>query len=44
MVIRFFRFGWLLVIRPGERDVDRDISGGDGDYGCCGRFWRVVKD
>ena len=39
-----FRFGLLLVIRPGKRDDDGDISGGDGNDGCCCRFWWMIKD
>ena len=33
----------MLVIRLGERDEDGDISGGDGDDGCCGGMWMVMK-
>ena len=36
-------FGWLLYVGSGWKDEDGDLSGGDIDGGCLGRYWWAIK-
>ena len=34
---------YIVVLRGVKRDEDGDISGSDGDTGCCSGMWMVMK-